>query len=152
MSVSTYRSYLIFKLYVKTITVYLSIFLTSTQMILQEAERFVANEHLQSNPKHENKYYPNRNGQPETLFSVIRRSKISDDEKTPFRMSQEGTEMFMASFTPVRTMMLGLYYLYSNLDVLKTLRKELDHINPNHEVDLKFKTLSSLPYLVSYLV
>ncbi|KAI1767847.1 cytochrome P450 [Hypoxylon sp. FL1150] len=116
-------------------------------MILQEAERCVANEHLQPSSEHDNKHNLNRQAEPETLFSVIRRSKMPGEEKSPSRMSQEGTEIFIASFTPANTMLLGMYYLYSNPDVLDTLRMELDQVNPDPWADVKFKTLNSLPYL-----
>jgi cytochrome P450 len=120
-------------------------------MIAQAADRYVANE-AQSEADEkisEKEGRPYGNTQPETLFSVIRRSKIPEEEKTASRMSQEGVEMFMASFTPGRTMMQGMYYLQANPDVLKKLQKELDQINPDPAVNLSFRTLPTLPYLVS---
>lgn len=96
-------------------------------------------------------YEEDTNIQPESLFSVIRRSNITDSEKTTSRMSQEGVEMFMASFTPGRTMMLGMYYLHSNPHVLDTLRKELDQARPNLADPLSFRKLDTIPYLVSIL-
>jgi len=121
-------------------------------MIAQAAENYVANE-CQSEPaivgKEREPSRPYGNSQPETLFSVIRRSKSPDEEKTASRMSQEGTEMFMASFTPGRTMMQGLYYLQSNPHVLKALQEELDQANPDPAANLTFRTLPTLPYLVS---
>lgn len=96
-------------------------------------------------------YEEDTNIQPESLFSVIRRSNIPDSEKTTSRMSQEGVEMFMASFTPGRTMMLGMYYLHSNPLVLDTLRKELDQARSNLADPLSFRKLDTIPYLVSIL-
>jgi cytochrome P450 len=115
---------------------------------LKEAKSCVAESHNNSDSGIE-KHIPSRDkSQPETLFSVLRRSNIPDEEKSALRMSQEGLEMFMASFTPGRTMMLGLYYLYTHPDVLEKLRQELDEVNPDPQADLDFQKLNSLPYLV----
>ncbi|KAI1337118.1 cytochrome P450 [Xylariaceae sp. FL0016] len=116
-------------------------------MIAQKAEQFVASNQCQSYENLEKETPSSRKSGPETLFSVISRSKAPEEEKTASRMSQEGTEMFMASFTPGRTMTLGMYYLQTNPDVLETLQKELDQVHPDRTTDLSFKTLNSLPYL-----
>ncbi|KAI0002389.1 cytochrome P450 [Xylariaceae sp. FL0662B] len=82
-----------------------------------------------------------------TLFAVIKTSSAPDEEKTAFRMAQEGVEMFMAAYTPGRTMMLGMYYLHAHPQILEKLRNEVDQVNPDPAVDLTFSTLNSLPYL-----
>lgn len=116
------------------------------QLIFQAAERFEkSQEELESGEKGAKL----EQQETETLFSVIRRSKAPESEKTASRISQEGTEMFMASFTPGRTMMLGMYYLHAYPHVLQALRDELDEANPDPRVDLSYKTLNNLPYLVS---
>lgn len=120
------------------------------QLILKAAQRFVAEQECLPDQISEKKSTSPDKSQPETLFSVIRRSKgAPDSEKTASRISQEGTEMFMASFTPGRTMMLFMYYLHAHPDVLEKLRKELDEVNPDPSGELGYKALNSLPYLVS---
>lgn len=118
-------------------------------MIKESAERFVANNNHMCKEQISKKPSGSMNYGFETLFSALLRSNLPEREKTAYRMSQEGIEMFMAAFTPGRTMMLGMYYLHSEPDVLKRLRKELDMANPNPGTDLDFKTLNKLPYLVS---
>ncbi|KAI0468832.1 cytochrome P450 [Xylaria cf. heliscus] len=88
-------------------------------------------------------------GKPEsrTLFAVIDSSGAPDEEKSAFRMAQEGVEMFMGAYIPGRTMMIGMYYLHASPRILEKLRNELDHINPDPSVDLSFSKLNSLPYL-----
>jgi cytochrome P450 len=115
---------------------------------LQAAEHFVANQQRLHEQVSDDKDAKPANRQPETLFSAIRRSGAPDSEKTASRISQEGTEMFMASFTPGRTMMLAMYYLHAHPKVLGALRKELDEANPQATGQLSYKMLNSLPYLV----
>ncbi|ROV86802.1 hypothetical protein VMCG_10851 [Cytospora schulzeri] len=110
-------------------------------LILQAAERFGQDERDGKVPVSRSKSVP------ETLFSVIKRSKIADEEKTSSRMSHEGVEMFMATYTSGRTMLAGLYYLHANPDVLDTLRKELGQAYAGPTDELSFKTLNTLPYL-----
>ncbi|KAK6957404.1 hypothetical protein Daesc_000188 [Daldinia eschscholtzii] len=111
-------------------------------MIKKEAERAVLSENEDIKVTATRKI-----SQPETLFSVLRRSKAVPEEKTAARMAHEGVEMLMASFTPGHTMMFGMYYLHSNPHVLETLRRELDQANPDPAVDLTFRLLNTLPYL-----
>lgn len=85
---------------------------------------------------------------PETLFSVIKRSKASEEEKYASRMAHEGIEMFMATYTSGRTIMTGLYYLHTNPDVLNEMRQELRQAYPNPADEMSFKTLNTLPFLV----
>ena len=119
-------------------------------MILRAAERFVADQQCPSGQTLEKTASSSGKSQAETLFSVIRRSRSApESEKTASRISQEGTEMFMASFTPGRTMMLSMYYLHAHPEVLEKLREELDGANPDPSAALSYRTLSSLPYLVS---
>ncbi|RYP47625.1 hypothetical protein DL768_006341 [Monosporascus sp. mg162] len=119
-------------------------------MIKELAEAFVENK--QCILDKEKRAHASVMSEPETLFSTLLKSNLPDEEKSAFRMSQEGIEMFMASFTPGRTMMLGMYYLHSNPDVLDRLRMELDKANPDPEVDLTFKILNKLPYLTAISV
>ncbi|OTB09752.1 hypothetical protein K445DRAFT_36843, partial [Daldinia sp. EC12] len=119
-----------------------SLLLTWRKMIKKEAERAVLSENEDIKVTATRKL-----SQPETLFSVLRRSKAVPEEKTAARMAHEGVEMLMASFTPGHTMMFGMYYLHSNPHVLETLRKELDEANPDPAVDLSFRVLNTLPYL-----
>ncbi|KAF4121952.1 Cytochrome P450 [Geosmithia morbida] len=115
-------------------------------LIYQAAEQFVQSQELHSSGKSE-KVSPVEKQDTETLFSVICRSKAPESEKTASRISQEGTEMFMASFTPGRTMMLSMYYLHAYPHVLQSLRRELDEANPDPRKDISYETLNTLPYL-----
>lgn len=113
-------------------------------MVTHEADRFVARAES-TDPVDVEK----RALGAETLFSTIGKSKIPGDEKTAFRISQEGTEMLMASFTPGRIMMNGVYFLGAFPDVLARLRVELAEAFPDPQVEMDFKTLGQLPWLVS---
>ena len=115
----------------------------SSQLILKEAQKFVKDE------GHEKISASRDRDSPETLFSVINRSKATEEDKDASRMTHEGVEMFMATYTSGRTMMLGLYYLHKNPEVLNVLREELRQAYPNPADDMSFKILNNLPYLVS---
>ena len=117
-------------------------------MISRTAEQYMGD---QQQPDIESAKQPLSQGklQPETIFAALRRSRLPDEEKTISRMAQEGTEIFMASFTPGRTMMTAMYYLHVHPSVLETLRKELDEANPDRSNILRFRTLNSLPYMRS---
>ncbi|KAK5988013.1 Cytochrome P450 monooxygenase hepH [Cladobotryum mycophilum] len=120
-------------------------------LILRRAEQFITKQGCLPKQISEEGSTSSDKPQPETLFSVIRRSRAPDSEKTASRMSQEGIEMFMASFTPGRTMVQAMYYLHANPHVLETLRKELDEVNPHPSDHLSYKALSSLPYLCAVM-
>lgn len=113
-------------------------------MVANEAEQFVANNARCASEKETRP----KNSGTETLFSVITRSKIPDEEKTAYRITQEGTEMLMASFTPGRTFMNGIYYLGMFPEVLAKLRAELQQSCSDPTTTWDFKTLNRLPYLV----
>ncbi|ROV92490.1 hypothetical protein VSDG_06728 [Cytospora chrysosperma] len=113
----------------------------NSTLILQAAEKFAEDEGHGKSSISRNKSVP------ETLFSVIKRSKVADEEKSSLRMSHEGVEMFMATYTSGRTMLFGLYYLHANPEVLNTLRKELSQAYTRPTDELSLKTIHTLPYL-----
>ncbi|KAL1863913.1 hypothetical protein Daus18300_008062 [Diaporthe australafricana] len=110
-------------------------------LILKEAQRFVEGQGREKVSVSRDK------SSPETLFSVITRSNTTEEEKDASRMTHEGVEMFMATYTSARTMMTGLYYLHTSPEVLITLRDELKQAYPNPADEMSFKTLNNLPYL-----
>ncbi|KAI0190866.1 cytochrome P450 [Astrocystis sublimbata] len=116
------------------------------KLVIRSAQQFVAEQSTSSsNPLLAQDVKQTQS--PETLFSVISRSQAPEEEKAPVRMAQEGLEMFMASFTPGRTMTLGMYYILSHPQVLRRLRLELDSVNPEPSQDLSYQQLNNIPYL-----
>ncbi|KAH7031686.1 cytochrome P450 [Microdochium trichocladiopsis] len=111
-------------------------------MVAREAERFVASAEDATDVEKRG-----HSVGAETLFSVIGKSRIPGEEKTASRITQEGTEMLMASFTPGRSMMNGVYFLGAFPDVLTKLQAELAEAFSDPKVAMDFKTLSQLPYL-----
>ncbi|RYC58006.1 hypothetical protein CHU98_g8202 [Xylaria longipes] len=116
----------------------------------ESAEQFVATECASSAKPSPRQVSPQISG-PETLFSAILRSQAPKEEKSPDRMAQEGFEMFMASFTPGRTMILGMYYILSHPQVHRRLRAELDYVNPDLSQRLTYQKLNNIPYLRAVL-
>ncbi|KAI0146233.1 cytochrome P450 [Xylariaceae sp. FL1272] len=107
-------------------------------MIVKTAEHWVSTHGRQSG---------HRKSTVRSLFEIISSSTAPDEEKSAFRMSQEGVEMFMAAYTPGRTMMVGMYYIHKDHCVLQKLRSELDHVKPDPSVNLSFSVVNTLPYL-----
>ncbi|KAI0441625.1 cytochrome P450 [Xylaria telfairii] len=115
-----------------------------TRMILKTAEAWVATH--RGEPQREKSIMLEK-PRSRTLFAVIDGSGAPDEEKSVLRMAQEGVEMFMASSSLGRSMIVGMYYLHANPHILEKLQNELDRVNPDPSVDLSFSKLNSLPYL-----
>lgn len=115
-------------------------------MICKAAEDWVSKNRCQAPQE---KPVAPKGSQSQTLFAVLSNSTAPEEEKSAFRMAQEGVEMFMAAYTPGRTMMFGMYYLHAHPDTLEKLRDELAQVNPDPAVDLTISKINSLPYLVS---
>jgi len=88
-------------------------------------------------------------GRPITLFESLRNSNITDQDKTVWRISQEGSEMFAASGTTARVMSACMFYLHDRPSTLKLLRDELDSAMPCPNSIPPTQMLAALPYLVS---
>ncbi|TAQ83096.1 hypothetical protein B7494_g8578 [Chlorociboria aeruginascens] len=84
---------------------------------------------------------------PAPLFQTLLESNLPDQEKSTWRMSQEGSEMFAASGTTARVMSACMFYLHERPETLKLLQQELDERIPDPRRIPALKTFESFTYM-----
>lgn len=108
------------------------------------ASQFLANERINPSPMSEK-----RSERPPTVFHAIYQSSLPPEEKNLTRLSQEGLVMLVAgSESTSRSLMLAIYYLLSNPNILARLQEELDSLMPDLSMVPAVKVLETLPLLV----
>ena len=88
---------------------------------------------------------------PPTLLHAITRSSLPPEEKSYTRLWQESFSIFAASAdTTARSLTYSTYFLLTSPDFYARLRKELGTVMPNANDIPKYKSIESLPLLVSF--
>jgi cytochrome P450 len=84
-----------------------------------------------------------------TLFNELLDSDLPPEEKTFARLADECQSVIGAGTeTTTHALEVIAYHLLDNPGILQKLRDELDQVNPDRSVQLPFRDLEQLPYLV----
>ncbi|KAK9387829.1 cytochrome P450 [Lipomyces mesembrius] len=84
-----------------------------------------------------------------TLFKELLDSDLPPQEKTFARLADECQSVIGAGTeTTTHALEVIAYHLLDSPDILQKLRDELDQVNPDRSVQVPFRDLEQLPYLV----
>ena len=84
-----------------------------------------------------------------TIFDSILDSDLPESEKETERLWEEAQVACIAGTeTTAWTLSVLTFYLLSNNDVMRKLRKELEDADPDISSSVEIKDLEKLPYLV----
>jgi hypothetical protein len=76
-------------------------------------------------------------------------SSLPPEEKSVWRLSHEGSELFLAGSGPTsRTLAAAVFFIVSNPFALARLREEIWEVMPDIDVIPPAKVLEVLPWLV----
>jgi hypothetical protein len=85
-----------------------------------------------------------------TVFHALLNSDLPPEDKTQYRMWQEGLSVVGAGSETTANVLTNVhFYLLNNPDILARLQKELEEALPDRNAPVMLNAVEKLPYLVS---